>query len=220
MIARELIADDIPLLKTSDTGKVALLWMNEFHVKHLPVVNNEQLLGLIAEEDVLNVEHIEEPIGNYRLSYFRPFVDESDHILNVLKVLGELKLTIVPVVDANENYLGVIPLDSLLQHFASLAALTEPGAIISLEMSVRDYNLSEIARIAESNDSRILSLFTSAHADSTKMEVTLKFNRSEITDLIAAYERFGYTAIAYRHESEHEEFFKDRYDALMNYLNM
>lgn len=220
MIARELIADDIPLLKTSDTGKVALLWMNEFHVKHLPIVNNERLLGLISEEDVLNVEHVEEPIGNYRLSYFRPFVQDDEHILNVLKVLGELKLTIVPVVDRNENYLGVISLDNLLQYFSSLAALTEPGAIISLSMSVRDYSLTEIARIAESTDARILSVFTSPHVDSTKLEVTLKFNRTEVSDLVAAYERFGYIAVAYRHESEHEEFFKDRYEALMNYLNM
>jgi CBS domain-containing protein len=220
MVARELIAEAIPLLKTSDTGKVALLWMGEFHVKHLPIVNNRQLLGLISEDDVLNVEHIDDPIGNYRLSYFRPFVNENDHILNVLKVLGELKLTIVPVVDAEENYLGVISLDSLLQHFSALAALTEPGMIISLSMSVRDYSLSEIARIAESSDARILSLFTSPHLDSTKMEVTLKFNRSEVTDLIAAYERFGYTVVAYRHETEDEEFFKDRYDSLMNYLNM
>lgn len=220
MIARELIADDIPLLKTSDNGKVALLWMNEFHVKHLPIVNNEQLLGLISEEDILDIEDIEEPIGNYRLSYIRPFVEEEDHVLNVLKVLAEMKLTTIPVVDREQKYLGAISLDTLLQKFSVLAALTEPGAVISIGISARDYNLSEIARIAESGDARILSLFTSTHADSQRMELTLKFNRNDISDLLSAFERFGYTAVAYYHEHEHEEFFRDRYDALMNYLNI
>jgi signal-transduction protein with cAMP-binding, CBS, and nucleotidyltransferase domain len=220
MIARELIAEDIPLLKTSDTGKVAMLWMNEFHVKHLPIVNNQRLLGVISEDDVLSVENVEEPIGNYRLSFIRPFVDQEDHILNVLKVLGELRLTTVPVVDGEENYLGAISLDSILQHFSALAALTEPGAIVSLEMSVRDYSLTEIARIVEATDTRILSLFTSPHTDSSKLEVTLKFNRTDVAGLMASFERFGYKAVAYQHEQQHEAFFKDRYDALMNYLNM
>jgi len=220
MTAIELISDDIPLLKTSDSGKVALMWMNEFHVKHLPIVNNEQLLGVVSEEDVLNMGEVEEPIGSYRLSYFRPYVNENEHVFNVLKTLAEMKLTIVPVVNSEETYLGVISLDSLLQRFSNLAALSEPGAIISLELSVRDYSLSEIARIAESSDARVLSLFTSSHTDSSKMEVTIKFNRDDIAGIVAAFERFGYKVMAFRHESEDKEFFKDRYDALMNYLNM
>ncbi|MEM9921476.1 MAG: CBS domain-containing protein, partial [Bacteroidota bacterium] len=71
MIAGNLLSQDIVPLKTSDTGEEALSIMNDFYVKHLPIVNNKQLLGLLAEDDVLNHD-VQEPVGSFRLSMSRP----------------------------------------------------------------------------------------------------------------------------------------------------
>ena len=48
MIARKLISNEILPLRTSDTAKQALALMDEYKVFHLPIVNNEELLGLIS----------------------------------------------------------------------------------------------------------------------------------------------------------------------------
>jgi CBS domain-containing protein len=64
MKAIDLIQKNIPALKTSDTGKRALRLMNEFHITHLPIVNENQLLGLISEEDILNAHGEDDPIGS------------------------------------------------------------------------------------------------------------------------------------------------------------
>jgi len=220
MLVKELITDDIPPLKTSDTGDVALTWMGEFQIKHLPIVNNKQFLGLISEDDILNENNLDEPFGNYRLSVFRPFVFESDHVYSILKVMAELKLSIIPVIDDEENYLGVILLEDLLGYFGRVTSITEPGGILVIQLNVNDYLLSEIARIVESNDASILCFFTSVYDNSTKMEITIKVNKTDIRPLITTFERFEYNILGYYHKEGDSDHLKDRFDSLMNYLNI
>ncbi len=219
MIAKEIISDSIPPLKTSDTGQQALNWMNEFLVRHLPIVNNTQLLGLISDDEVLDMNDLNEPIGNYSMKYTKPCIRQTAHLLDALRLFEELKISIVPVCDDESNYLGVITLQSLLGNFAKYSSIREPGGIIVLKMAINDYSLSEIARIVESSNASILTLFTTNHIDSTQLEVTLKINRDDVKDVIATFERFNYTISGYYHKSDMNDFLKDRYDSLMNYLN-
>ena len=118
------------------------------------------------------------------------------------------------------NYKGIITLQALLQEIAQLSAITEPGGILELEVNIRDYSLTEISRIVESNDATILSLYTSTHNDSTKREVILKLNKEDLRAIIAAFDRFGYTILHYYQKSDFEEDLKDRYDSLIHYLNI
>ena len=140
MIAGTLISNDILPIRTSDTGDEALAIMNEFGVRHLPIVNNKELLGVISEDDILNYD-VDEPLGSYRLSLFRPYVKERDHLFEVMKVLATQRLTLIPVVNEEEEYVGYVTQDDLLQYFAATAAFTEPGSIIVLELQRRDYSL-------------------------------------------------------------------------------
>ncbi len=221
MTALDLISDIIPPLKTSDSGTRALSFMNEFHVSHLPIVNNKQFLGLIGEDDIIDLNEPDEPIGNHSLSLVKPYVNENQHIYEVIKVVNELKLTIVPVLSVKEKqYLGCITLDRLVAFFGKLNSTAEPGGIIMLSINQNDYSLSEISRIVESNDARLLSVQTLMPPNSTKMIVNIKVNKTDISHILATFERFEYEVSAYYHESDHLDQLKDRYDSLMHYLNV
>jgi CBS domain-containing protein len=50
MIAQELINYLIPPLKPTDDGHKAMVWMEEFRCKHLPVVDKGRLLGFLSED--------------------------------------------------------------------------------------------------------------------------------------------------------------------------
>lgn len=218
--AIHLISDTLPPLRTSDTGEMALQLMADYQVKQLPIVNNEQFLGLIAEDDILEQGLLDAPIGSIQLSYYKPYVNEHDHLYQVLRTAANLQLTLIPVIDNDNNYKGIITLQALLQEIAQLSAITEPGGILELEVNIRDYSLTEISRIVESNDATILSLYTSTHNDSTKREVILKLNKEDLRAIIAAFDRFGYTILHYYQKSDFEEDLKDRYDSLIHYLNI
>ena len=129
MIAKNLLSHHIIPLRTSDTGAEALGIMNDFYIRHIPIVNDKQLLGLISEDDILNHD-IEEAVGSYQLSMAKPYVSENDHLYDVLKILSEYQLTVVPVVDEESNYKGLISQDDLVKYFANTGSNPEQGRII------------------------------------------------------------------------------------------
>jgi acetoin utilization protein AcuB len=106
MLAKDLISDVIPSLKTSDTGLDALNWMEAFRVSHLPIVNNQIFLGLISDTDIFDLNSANEPLGNHRLSLMKPYVISHQHIYDVIEIASRLKLSIVPVLDAEKGISG------------------------------------------------------------------------------------------------------------------
>lgn len=219
MTAEQLITDATVPLRTSDTGEDALALMNEMYIRHLPIVNDKQLLGLISEEDILNSQ-VEEPVGSYALSMLRPYAKGRDHIYELLRLVAQYHLTVVPVVDEEENYLGMVTLEALVDFFARTASFSEPGSILVLEIARQDYMLSEMARIVESENASILSSFVTTDLNSNRVDVTLKINRQYIQSIIATFQRFDYDIKASFNESEYLDSLKERYDALMSYLNV
>ncbi len=221
MLAKDLISDIVPALHTSDTGQKALNWMEVFRVSHLPIVNDKEFLGLISDTDIYDMNMADEPIGNHNLSLFSPFVYLDQHIYEVIEIVSRLKLTVVPVLDRQKNYLGMITNHDLIQYFAGLTAVKNPGAILVLELHQNDYSLSQIAQMVESNDAKILSMYIQPHEDSTKMEVILKINRTEVSSIISTFERYDYNVKAsFMNDQELDTFYASRFDEFMMYLNI
>lgn len=220
MLARDLITEEIPPLKLSDSGVKALRWMDEFKVWHLPVVKNSEFIGLVSETDLIDNSPSETTIGKSKPNYINVFANENLHIFEVVKMISEFQLSVIAVLDSGKKYLGSISVHQLMRAIANMPVVNEPGGIIILEINIRDYSLSEIARIVESNDARILGTFITSHPDSTKMEVTVKINKGDLNPIRQTFERFKYTVTASYHQNEHHDVLKDRYDALMKYLSV
>jgi CBS domain-containing protein len=221
MLAKDLISDVIPVLLTSDKGIKALTWMEIFRISHLPIVNNKEFLGLISDTDIYDLNEADEPIGAHPLSLIRPFVTCNQHIYEVIALVSKLKLTIVPVLDEDNHYLGCITLQDLVSHFSQLAATEEPGAIIILELNIHDYVFTEIAQIIESNDAKILSLYVSTFKNSTKLDLTLKLNTTNLSSIIQTFERYNYLIKASFMEDENlDRFYSERFESFLNYLDI
>jgi len=221
MLAKDLISEVVPALKTSDTGLRALSWMEIFRISHLPIVNNKEFLGLISDTDIYDLNMANEPIGNHHLSLFSPFVTSDQHIYEIIELVSRLKLTVVPVLNKKKDYLGLITLNDLVQYVADLFALKEPGGIIVLELHQNDYSLNQISQIVESNNAKILSMYLTSPSDSMKMELTLKINQNDLTSIIHTFERYDYTIKAsYMEDEDMDSFYSNRYESFMKYLNI
>jgi CBS domain-containing protein len=220
MTAKNLIAHDIPALSLEQTGRDAFHLLSDYHVKHLPVVNGTQLAGILSEEDIFN-HKLYEPVGEYDFSMLRHYaVREQEHIFEVMRVMGENRLTVIPVIDDAGNYVGLISQNDLLRYFATTAAFTETGAVLVLEMSRRDYSMTTIARIIEEEDVKILSAFVTSGSDPEMLELTLKLNRHDLGKAIASLERHEYLVKEQFGGLEYADEMKERFDSFMNYLNL
>ncbi len=221
MLAKDIVSENIPPLKITDKGDKAIEWMYEFKLSHLPLVDNKKYIGLVSEDDILDFNNTHEQLKKFVKNLYKPFVNENEHIYEVLRVAVNLKTTVIPVVDKKMNYLGIITLQSLLYNFAKMSSISEPGGIIMLELNQKtDYVLSDIARIVEGNDAHILSSYFNIDPDNGKYAVTLKVDVTDIKHIVATFERYEYEVKAYFQESDMEEVIKDRYDSLMKYLKI
>ena len=98
--------------------------------------------------------------------------------------------------------------------------ITKPGGIILLDINANDYSVSEISKIVESNEARILSLFVTSPKDTTELELTIKINKTDITSIIRGFERYGYTIKAsFQEDDKLKEWYNNRYELFLKYLN-
>ena len=221
MIAKQLLTDLVVPLKPTDTGTFALSSMDECRLSHLPVVDDLEFMGLISDKDILSLPEPEVEIGKRKLPLVQASIGEDQHIYDVIKTFSTLNLTMLPVVNAKNHYLGAITLPTLVRHFSDIAAIHNPGGVIVLEISSKDYSITEIAQIVEQNDAKILSLYITSYPDSTKLEVTIKVNRIDIGTLLQTFNRYNYLVKAtWSQEDAYSEGLQDRFDALMNYLSI
>jgi len=220
MLASELISNAIPPLHTSDTIQKAVSRMIEFRVRHLPIVNEEQFLGVLAETDLLSETDTQTAVGALGLSLINPYVLEEQHIYDVIRLFHDQQLTIVPVLDNKKNYVGAIPINAMNQYFAALTGVGQPGGIIVLEINNKNNSLAHMAQVVESDNAQVLSSYVRTFPDSTRMEVTLKVNKQDISAIIATFLRYEYDVKATFNHTDNNDNSMDRYDSLMNYLNL
>lgn len=219
MIAIDLITHDIPPLVHTDTGEKALIWMDEFKVSHLPVLKNGNFVGLVSETHILDKMNVSEDLDVLFQHLPRPFVFPNAHLFEILSKISEYKISVIPILDENEQYLGCTSIFELMTSIANTASMKEKGGILVLEVNQLDYSMAQIGQIVESNDAKILSSTILTDASSTKLDITLKVNQEDLTSIIRTFERYDYVVKASYQNGAGTEDLQWRYDVLMNYLN-
>jgi acetoin utilization protein AcuB len=219
MLAIELAADNILPVNTTDTIQLALDRMVEFRVRHLPVVNDHVFIGLLAERDITEPDHLM-PVSSVPQLHVNNFVFEDQHVYDVVRLFYEGHLTLVPVLDAGKNYAGAIGAEAMNSYFAEITAIAQPGGIIVLEVNTNNNAMSQMAQIVESDNAQILSSYVRTFPESTRLEVTLKLNKPDISSINAAFLRYGYDVKATFNHKDEDDDSLNRFESFMNYLNM
>lgn len=218
MHAIDLITPNVPPLRPQDSIGRALDWMEEFKVSHLPVVEGRTLVGIVKDQDLVDRNDPLATVSSIMARVELPFVREGSHLYEVIKLISQRGLTVVPVLDPMGMFLGTITEHQALKKFAEVGNIHEPGSIVVLELNVVDYSLFDIARIVEGNDGRILSVHGHTLPDSSRMEVTLKINLEDVSGILQAFERHDYFVKTTYQGSKFKEDLRDRYEGLMRYL--
>ena len=220
MLTKELLSQSLPTLHLQDKIFNALQMMNDCHVSHLAVVEDEKFAGLVSEESLMQAPDDTMEILQLRESFPNLFVNGSDHFLKALQKAVENRLSVVPVVDEDKILLGVVSYRELLKQASEFMNLKEPGGLIVLEMEASNYSFSEISRLVETNNAQIKQLNTYSDPQTGLMQVTLKLNKTEISDIVATFQRYEYNVKYYFGEELYENELRSNYDNLMNYLKL
>ena len=220
MIARQLIKEDILPLGLTETVSNALARMDEYKASHFPVVDRGYFQGVVIEKELLGLADVSQPISSALIHYEDFYINDDKIVYDLLALVSKQKLTLIPVVDVENHYLGCITIADLIQFLTSSISADSPGGVIVLETSEVDYSLTEIANIVESNNAKILNVLLVPGFDSTRLTVIIKVNLLNISFILRTFDRYGYNVGASFGEDISQEDLKENYDSLMNYLKM
>ena len=216
--ALNLISKSLPVLSRGDSAMHVLNLMDELRVNDLPVVENGLFIGLANESDFLNAEVYQGEV-QAELDLLNVSVLPDSHVLDVLKVVSENNVTVIPVVDEGNNYLGSITSADLLDHLAEMLGVMREGGIIVLQVFERDHSIQQIARIIEENNAKILSLSVVAVSEGN-LEMHIKIDLPDLNPILQSLERFNYNVLSKFQAAQYDDELKDRYNELMRYLSM
>jgi acetoin utilization protein AcuB len=220
MLTRELLSQTLPSLRLHDKVYQALQLMNDNHVTHLPIISNEKYTGIISEEDLLQVDNDGLTLEQLEQSFFNVAVKEDEHFLKMIQVAAENGLSIVPVVNEENELVGTVAYNDLLRYASEFMSLNEPGGLIVLEIASNQYSFNEISKLVEINDAQITQLNSSNDAETGMMQVTIRINKPEISDIVATFQRYEYNIKYSFGEEQYVNELRTNYDNLMNYLKI
>jgi acetoin utilization protein AcuB len=221
MLAATLINPMIPVLKLTDSVSTALDWMDEFSVKQLVVADLGIYQGIVSEDILFDITDNSDPLAKIIIQHKDIFAAEDQHPYELLRLVNQFGLQIIPVLHEDRSFAGSILVNDLIEHFVNELGVQEKGAVIVLKVAERNYSLSEISRLIESNGTKVLSSYYSSgesYNPLNEAKLTLKLNRTHITPIIATLERFGYEIEEAHANDPIESVDQERLDMLLRYL--
>jgi acetoin utilization protein AcuB len=220
MLAEELINQNIAVLTPQDSVERALELMEDQQLEQLVLVENEAYVGILHQDMLLNWPDATNLLSQLYLPEKAVSVQLQQHVYELIEMANRYQLTVIPVVDEENLYLGTVVVNEMMVKFATLLGVQEPGAVVVLSMPNHQYSLTDISRLVESNNAKILSSYFAGgqYGMTDEATLTLKLNRTDVSAVVATFERFGYevTGIFANQHMEHPD--RQRLDMLMRYL--
>jgi len=220
MVNESITLKSIPTLNGHENIDRALQLMENNELHELPVVEDEKYMALLKETDLLELSDTTLVLNQTALLQYRPAITAAGHPYDAIRMMYNTDLQLLPVVDNENNYLGCLNKDALYKYLTEHSGINTPGGIIVLELLPNNYSLYEIARICENEDLIITHTQLSNSADSGRLELTIKTNRNDLRGVVDALERYNYKVIQTFGELSFDDNMQNRFNLLMNYLNM
>jgi len=215
----EQLISPVPTLHPDESGDKALALMEENNFTQLPVVDDDNYIALVLDSDILDWDKPESTLKDAGFLHFKPAISYTAHPFDAMRLAHDMNLSVLPVLDQEQKYMGSITRDGLLKYITEKSGIGTPGGIIVLEIAPRNYTLVEIARICENED--VIIMNTMVHPNENGMlQVTIKLNRSSLEAVVSSFERHSYHVTGVFGENTVDEDVTGKYNLLMNYINM
>lgn len=219
MLISQIIETGFPFLSILDKVSFALHIMEDYDMLHLPVTAEEKFAGIVSKDDLMDAGETS-ILASIQHQFINASVLPDDHFLSALKLASHFDISLVPVINKNNEVEGIVSQKNIIRSLAALLSVEDQGAIIVLEMDKRNFSFGELSRLIETNDAGIVQLNTYTESATGLFIVTIKLNRIEISAVIATLQRYDYVIRYFFGEEYYENELKENYDLLMAYLKI
>jgi len=221
MFAKDIVHFDIPALSLNTTIKEAKKLFSNHKISELAVVNEQnEFIGLLKEDSIIDIPLNQSKETIKEIELCNIYAKSTQHIYEVFEIFASNNLSLIPIINNENVYVGAITIICLTTYISTITGFKKKGAVIIFTLQKKDYSLSQICQIVESNNAKIISLFTNEIADNT-LEIILKLNIEDITSIIQSFDRYNYHVETLFAQTEIlDVFLQSRIGNLMSYLNV
>jgi acetoin utilization protein AcuB len=146
LFAKDCIESSIPFIRLNDKAYYVLELMQEYKVDTLAIVEQEKITGVVSEKLLLELE--DDAITMEQIISVLPIekIHDDEHIFDVLKKCTSIHNYFLPVINTDNDYIGITSPQKILQNLSANSAICTKGGILILEMDAKDYSLTEISQ--------------------------------------------------------------------------
>lgn len=218
MLVNNYLSKDFIPPRLNHTVAHALDLIDDFNLTHIPVFEGLDFVGSFSRE------MLEESAAEGKISDIKDFADyfyitENASLFEAIEKFHNHTTNILPVINEEKHYLGFLMMDDVISALSTMPFIVEPGAIMMVEITQKQFSISEVAKIVESNNGRIIGLFVTGYEED-RVQITIKLIAENLASVSETFERFGYSVVLKFFSDEKEDLMRDRFDQLMKYLDI
>ncbi|CAM1360327.1 Acetoin utilization protein acuB [Tenacibaculum litoreum] len=219
MKINDFILKEIKALSLNSTVKSAQKLCNDLPITHIPVVENNRLVGCLPESDIQTIENKDVTLREYTYLLDHFYTNENATLLDLISLFADNDSNLIPVLDKSLYYVGYYELSDILDAFANSPFLHYESDTLIIDKNKTDYSMSQVAQIVEASNGKLLGAYISSE-NINSVEVTLKIVSEEMNEIIQTFRRYGYNVITQHEDDFYLEELKDRAAYLRKYLDM
>jgi acetoin utilization protein AcuB len=212
MIVGEVMSKKLITVKKSDSLKKAQDLMVEKSIRHLPVMDGTELMGIITESDIRSAFIIgkgsKSPSG--KTSTMSPskmkvsdymtrdpmVVVPETHIEDAALIIYKYKIGALPVIKRNK-LVGIISIMDILGIFVDLMGIIHSSSRVDVVMDKNPKNFEQVSNIIHEENLNIISVGMAPHGASGKKQVYFfRLDLCDTKNVVEKIESAGFKVIS------------------------
>lgn len=222
MLAKELLNTDFTPLQPDSKISAVLAKMDAWHATQIPVLepSTGKLAGMVQFEDVADGRDESEKVNTLQMR--KPvFVYQDQHLFEVARLMLQYEVRILPVVDEEGTYLGIVEKKDILEAFSKMLNISTSGSVITVDVAREDFTISELVQLIEMEGAKILGLTVDqASPDSMRLKISIKISHIDTSAVVSSLKRYGYSVITENRNDLLQTDYSSRADELLRYLDL
>ena len=208
MIVGEVMSKKLITVKKSDSLKKAQDIMVEKSIRHLPVMDGTELLGIITESDIRGAfmgksskskAQTLSPSKMKVLDHMTPdpmVVVPETHIEDAALIIYKYKIGALPVIKRNK-LVGIISIMDILGIFVELMGIIHSSSRVDVAMDKDPKNFEKVSNIIHGEDLNIISVGMAPHSAGGKKQVYFfRLDLCDTANVVEKIEKAGFKVIS------------------------
>lgn len=174
----------------------ALSLMKKYSIRHLPVVDNGLLMGLISESDLRQVmiPSLMEDLRVDQLMIKNPVtISPEESLEEAARLIYRYKIGGLPVVEKGK-LVGILTTPDILAAFIQLMGVLEASSRLDIQLAARPKAFEEASGVIQKKGGEIISV--GMMGKGPKKTYLFRLKRCPIEPIIQALEKVGHKVIS------------------------